>query len=275
MTDALLSLFAAIFCFAAVVFLIDQQLVKPKPYKVVWAFGLFVYGVGATAQFFATAGHWTPLEYRFWYLGGAILAAPYLGMGTFYLLGPRKWADRVMVLLGAFTAYAILRMLTAPLAPQATGDKIPWSLHGQTLDHWFRTASNTDIISGSHPLAPPDIIFVIILLNSLGAAALVLGAAWSAWRFSQTRQNSMRLLSMILLVIGGFAPTLAGTLTKTGHPDAFFILTCVGAIFLLAGYLVSIDVLAVFRVPFTDHVLLDRRPARRLPTPRPLRAEAR
>ena len=62
-----------------------------------------------------------------------------------------------------------------------------------------------------------------------------------------------------LLVVGGFAPTLAGTLTKTGHPDAFFILTFIGALFLFAGYLVSIDVFAILRVPFTDYVLLDRR----------------
>ena len=197
MIDAVLSLLTAFFCFVAVVFLVDQQLVKPKPYKVVWAVGLFVYGVGAIAQFFATAGHWTPTEYRFWYLGGAILSAPYLGMGTLYLLGPRKWADRIMAALGVFTIYAIFRMLTAPLAPQAAGGKVPWSLHGQSLSQWFHTASNGDIVSGSHPLAPPDIIFVIIVLNSLGAGALVLGAAWSAWKFYQTRTNPTRLLSMI------------------------------------------------------------------------------
>jgi hypothetical protein len=259
MTDAILSLLAAILCFIAVIFLIDQQLVKPRPYKVVWAIGLFVYGVGTTAQFFATAGHWNQLEYRLWYLAGAILAAPYLGMGTYYLLGPRKWADRVMIFLGVFTAYAIVRMLTAPLAPQPLNGKPAWSLGGQTLDQWFATHSNADIVNGTHPLAPPDIIVVIIVLNTLGAGALVLGAAWSAWKFIKTRQNPTRLLSMILLVIGGLAPTLAGTLTKLGYSDAFFALTFVGALFLLAGYLVSIDVFSVFRVPFTQKVLVDRR----------------
>jgi hypothetical protein len=261
MSDAILSFLAAILCYVAVVFLIDQQLLKPRPYKVVWAVGLFVYGLGATAQFFATAGHWNQFEYRLWYLAGAILAAPYLGMGTFYLMGPRKWADRLMIFLGIFTTYAVVRMLSAPLAPQAERGAAPWSLGGLSLSQWFHTATNTEIVSGSHPLAPPDIIAVIIVLNTLGAAALVLGAAWSAWQFIQTRKNSSRLLSMILLVIGGLAPTLAGTMTKLGFASAFFALTFIGALFLLAGYLVSIDVLSVLRIPFTNKVLLDRRVA--------------
>ncbi len=259
MADAVLSLLTALCCFVAVVFLIDQQLLKPKPYKVVWAIGLFVYGAGAAAQFFATAGHWTQTDYRFWYLGGAILAAPYLGMGTYYLLGPRKWADRLMVFLGIFTAYAVVRMLSTPLAPQPLNGKPAWSLGGLSLDQWFQHASNVDVVAGTHPLAPGDIIFVIIVLNTLGAAALVVGAAWSAWKFYKTHQNPTRLLSMILLVIGGFAPAMAGTLTKTGNAHPFFILTFVGSVFLLAGYLVSIDVLSVLRIPFTQKVLLDRR----------------
>ncbi len=244
MTDAILSLLAAVLCYVAVIFLIDQQLVKPRPYKIVWAIG-----------------HWNQLEYRLWFLAGAILAAPYLGMGTYYLLGPRKWADRVMIFLGIFTVYATARMLTAPLQPQSLNGKAPWSLNGLSLDQWFQTASNADIVSGTHPLAPPDIIAVIIVLNTLGAGALVLGAAWSAWKFIKTHQNPTRLLSMILLMIGGLAPTMAGTMTKLGFSDAFFALTFVGALFLLAGYLVSIDVLSVLRIPFTNKVLVDRRMA--------------
>jgi hypothetical protein len=262
MLDATLSLFTALLCFTAVVFLIDQQIVKPRPYKVVWAIGLFVYGVGATAQFFATASHWTTLDYRLWYLSGAILAAPYLGMGTFYLLGPRTWADRLMGFLGIFTVYAVVRMLIVKLAPQGLRGQAPWSIAPyHSLDQWFQHAANTDVVTGTHPLAPPDIIFVIIVLNSLGAGALVLGAAWSAWKFVKTRQNPTRLASMILLMLGGLAPTLAGTMTKLGFASAFFVLTFVGALFLLAGYLVSIDVFAVFRVPFTNKVLVDRRVA--------------
>lgn len=268
MLDATLSLVAALLCFVAVVFLIDQQLVKPRPYKVVWAIGLFVYGVGTFAQFLGAAGHWTATEYRFWYLAGAILSAPYLGMGTFYLLGPRKWADRVMIGLAIFTAYAVIRMLTVPLHPQSLGrGQSAWQLPpGQTLDQWFHSATNAAIVSGTHPLAPGDIIVVIILLNTLGALTLVGGAAWSAWKFARTHQNPTRLTSMILLVIGGLAPTAAGTLTKFGIPSAFFILTFLGAVFLLAGYLVSIEIFSIFRIPFTDRVLLERRAAQPSPT---------
>lgn len=268
MADSVLSLMAAILCFIAVIFLIDQHLMKPKSYKVAWAIGLFFYGLGALAQYFGTRGHWTIADYRVWYLCGAILAAPYLGMGTIYLLAPRRIANIIMVFLGFFTAHAIIRTLTAPLSPQ--NFTLP---AGMNLSMWFAAASNTDVVSGQHKLMPPDVVVVIAVLNSLGALALVGGAAWSAWKFYKTRTNPTRLASMGLLMIGGFAPTMAGTLAKFGVTDAFFVLTFVGALFLLAGYLVSIDVLAVLRVPFTNIVLLDRRVAP-APTIKPKPAKA-
>lgn len=254
MLDVMLSISTAVLSYLAVIFLVDQQAYRPKPYKVIWAIGLFVYGTAGLVQFFGTAGHWTLTEYRIWYLTGAILAAPYLGMGTLYLLGPRKWADRLMLVVGAFSVYAFFRTLTATLTPRTN-----WLPAGETLPHWFASASNAAVVNVSaHPIMPNDIVFVIIVLNSLGALALVGGAGWSAWKFWHTRQNSSRFLSMILLMIGGLAPTSAGSLTKMGVSSAFYILTFAGALFLCAGYLVSIDVFAMLRVPFTNTILLDR-----------------
>ncbi len=254
MANAVYSLLTALLCYIAVVFLIDQQLLKPRPYKVAWAIGLFVYGNGGLAQFLGTAGHWTVLDYRLWYLNGAILAAPYLGLGTLYLLAPRKWADRVMAVVVVFTCYAIARVLTTQLVPRTN-----WLPAGESVSHWLATAPADAVVNAGHyPLMPNDIVLVIIVLNSLGALALVGGAAWSAWRFLRSRANPSRFASMVLLVIGGLAPTSAGSLTKLGISGAFYLLTFVGALFLLAGYLVSIDVFTVFRVPFTDHVLLAR-----------------
>ena len=255
MTDAIFSLLTTLLCYVAVVFLIDQQMIKPKPYKLAWAFGLFVYGTGALAQFFGTAGHRTPFDYRLWFLTGAILSAPYLGLGSIYLLMARKWADRIAIVLGIFTLYAIPRVLTVPLTQHPA-----WLPAGATITSWLASAPNDAVVNaGQHPIMPNDIVLVIILLNSLGAFALVGGAAWSAWKFYRTRQNPTRLASMILLMTGGMASTTAGTLAKLGVSGAFFMLTFIGALFLLAGYLVSIDVFAVFRVPFTNKVLLDRR----------------
>jgi hypothetical protein len=254
MANAVYSLLTALLCYIAVIFLIDQQLLKPRPYKVAWAIGLFVYGNGGLAQFLGTAGHWTEMDYRLWYLNGAILAAPYLGLGTLYLLAPRKWADRVMAVVAVFTVYAIARVFSTDLAPRTN-----WLPAGESVSHWLATAPADAVVNaGQHPLMPNDIVLVIIILNSLGALALVGGAAWSAWRFLRSRTNPTRLTSMILLVIGGLAPTSAGSLTKLGVSGAFYLLTFVGALFLLAGYLVSIDVFTVFRVPFTEHVLISR-----------------
>jgi|GEM_PF-478378 len=255
MSDALFSSLTAVLSFIAVIFLVDQHILKPRPYKLVWAIGLGVYGIAAITQLCATLGHWTTIEYRIWYLTGAILAAPYLGMGTVYLLAPRRWADRLMTPVVIFTIYSVLRVLTVRLVPRTN-----WLPSNMSLDHWLLIAPNSAVVNaGSHPLMPTDIVGVIIFLNSVGAFALVGGAAWSAWRFYKTRQNLPRLLSMLCLVVGGLAPTAAGSLTKFGISDTFFLLTFIGALFILAGYLISIDIYDVFRIPFTNHVLVDRR----------------
>ncbi len=250
------SVMTALLSFIAVIFLVDQFMYKPKAYKVVWAIGLFVYGVAGLAQTFAVSSHWTLMEYRVWFLTGAILAAPYLGMGTFYLLGPKKWANGLMTVIGAFSLYALYRTLTVSLT-SVSG--IPAN---ETPQQWITTASFDAVVNtGKYSIMPNDIVFVIIVLNSLGALTLVGGAAWSAWKLFRTHQNGNRFISMVLIVIGGLAPTAAGTLTKSGVSGAFYLLTFVGALFLLAGYLVSIDVATVFRVPFTKKILINRESA--------------
>ncbi len=250
------SVMTALLSFIAVIFLLDQYMYKPKAYKIVWAIGLFVYGVAGVAQTFAVYSHWTLLEYRIWFLTGAILSAPYLGMGTFYLLGGKKWAHSLMAIIGVFSVYALYRTLTANLA------SAPWLPANETLQQWFTTASFDSVVNTKQfPIMPNDIVIVIIVLNSLGALTLVGGAAWSAWKLFRTHQNSNRFFSMILIVIGGLAPTAAGTLTKFGISGSFYLLTFVGALFLLVGYLVSLDVTAVFRVPFTKKILLNRETA--------------
>lgn len=255
MFDIMTALLTALLSFTAVVFLIDQNQMKPRPYKTVWAIGLGVYGIAAFAQFCGSLGHWTPLEYRLWYLTGAILAAPYLGMGTVYLLAPRRVADILMIVTGVFTAYAIPRVLTTPLVPRTH-----WLPAGESVSQWLASAPDQLIVNaGTHSLMPGDIVFVIIIMNSLGALALVGGAGWSAWKFWRTKQGGNRLISMIALAIGGLAPTSAGTLTRLGFSNAFYLLTLIGALFLLIGYLISIDVFTVFRIPFTDIVLRSRR----------------
>jgi hypothetical protein len=67
-----------------------------------------------------------------------------------------------------------------------------------------------------------------------------------------------RVPATILLAIGGFVPSFTSGLSRFGVTQTFFLGELLGAAFLFAGFLVSIEVFREFRVPFTRHVLRAR-----------------
>jgi hypothetical protein len=70
-----------------------------------------------------------------------------------------------------------------------------------------------------------------------------------------------RVPSTILLAVGGFVPSLTGSLARFGMTEAFFLGELAGVVFLFAGFLVSIEVFREIRIPFTRVVLHTRRGA--------------
>jgi hypothetical protein len=63
-----------------------------------------------------------------------------------------------------------------------------------------------------------------------------------------------RVPATILLAIGGFIPSLTSGLSRFGVTETFFLGELLGVIFLFAGFLVSVEVFRVFRIPFTHRV---------------------
>jgi hypothetical protein len=70
-----------------------------------------------------------------------------------------------------------------------------------------------------------------------------------------------RVPSTLLIALGGFFPSLTGSLARFGATEAFFLGELLGVVFLFAGFLVSIEVFREIRIPFTHVVLHTRRDA--------------
>ena len=68
-----------------------------------------------------------------------------------------------------------------------------------------------------------------------------------------------RVPSTMLIALGGFFPSLTGSLARFGMTEAFFLGELLGVVFLFAGFLVSIEVFREIRIPFTRVVLHTRR----------------
>src|SRR5690242_7330680 len=101
-STAVFELLACILALVAAVFIFDQHLERPRPYKLLWTLGLLFYGIAAGAAFVGAASHWSVATYKVWYYFGGVLTAAYLGLGSLALLAPRKiwrWAVGIAVVI--------------------------------------------------------------------------------------------------------------------------------------------------------------------------------
>jgi hypothetical protein len=173
------------------------RLLRGRKYAWAAALGSFAAATGAMA--WGAAHGWDEASFRVYYLAGALLSAPLLGVGSLQLAG-RRWAGPLGLL------YAGL----------ATGIAAVMPVHG--------TFVSTDVPHAqSHVDALPRI--VAVAGSSLGAVAVVLVAAVTFRR---------RPLGNGLLVSAVGAAALASALTQTAVATAaaFFAL---GAALLYAG----------------------------------------
>jgi hypothetical protein len=93
------------------------------------------------------------------------------------------------------------------------------------------------------------IAVTVNLVASLPGAAVALVAG---------RLNS-RVPATLLIAIGGFIPAVTSGMSRFGNTGAFFVGEFLGAGFLFAGFLASIEVFAEIRIPFTNVVFRSRR----------------
>jgi len=245
---ALFELLAALCAGVAALFLFDQQLYRPRPYKLAWTLGLFCYAIAAGAAFLGEWHGWSAATYSAWYYFGGILTAAYLGLGSLYLLGPRWLARVVAALMIALSLYAAARILLYSIPPATL-----------TAISTASTAQITNV--RDFQVFPVDLRAVAVVMNITGALLLFGGALWSAWSLWRRRGPRYRLVSMTLLALGAVFPSILTGAQALGYSAAAALGEFLGAVCLLAGLLISLDVFAVFRVPFTRITLRDRAPA--------------
>ncbi len=238
-----LPLLATIVSLIFTLMVFDQFLQRRKTYQIVWTIGLLLFALAAFAQYLGTANGWqaTPNYYRLWYICGAIGTSAFLGMGTIFLIAPRKVAVYTLVgLLIAFSSAALL-VLIAPVEVTA----LP--------------INSTDEVKGTG--FPAYVRLVTPFFNIFGAGFLAFGAAQSAWVFWRKRIKLYRVWSNAFIFGGALAASAAGTIERfhlASGAAAFSLATLLGVTLIFIGFLISIEVFNEFRVPFTRIVLKQR-----------------
>ena len=225
MNLAALPLISSIVSLVFMLTVLDQFFARRKPYQLVWAIGLFMYFISTGTEFSTEVWGLNLITYRLWYLIGAVFVAAYLGMGTIYLLVPRRIAHIIMALLLASSIYAVFSVFTASIDLSTIQ-----GLSGKAMPQYVR-------------LMTP-------FFNTFGTVALVAGAIYSAWIFWRRRIMSHRVLSNTLIAVGAILPAFGGIHIRLGGDiPLFYISELLGIIIIFIGFLRSREVFGVYRIP--------------------------
>ena len=164
--------------FAGMVF--DQWWQRRHSFQLVWAIGLLWYGISAGTEFVGGAFGWSEPLYRTWYLIGAFFVAAYLGAGSIYLLSKSRFGyfAGVTVIIGG-----LLSLLFSHANAQGTNTPLyPGSGTAGTVAFVIAMVGGIAIIAATavrRPLAA-HIAMAVLVIGSIGAAWIVLGAALPA-----------------------------------------------------------------------------------------------
>jgi hypothetical protein len=189
-------------------------------YLLFWGLGLILYAMGTFAEFYSTYA-WSPLVFRLWYIGGALLTAAWLGQGTVYLLVRRgNIAHFLMIGLVAASALAVVIMFTTPLNESAF-------------------SVGTDLSTQYKQILPAGatVRYLTPLFNVYGTLWLVGGAAYSAWIFWRKRVLLHRVIGNVLIAAGAMAPAVGGSLSRLGASEFLYVSELLGAVLMFIGFL--------------------------------------
>lgn len=230
MSNAVLPLVSSTVSFFFALIVLDQFFARRKPYQLIWTIGLFMYFISTGTEFWAGTWGLNQVIYRLWYLFGAVFVAAYLGMGTLYLLIPRRTAHIVMAILLVASCYATLRVFTASI-----------------------DLSNLHSLSGV--AMPQGVRLMTPFFNTFGTVALVGGAIYSAWVFWRRRVMPHRVISNILIAVGAILPAFGGLHIRLGGTlQLFYLFELLGIILIFIGFLRSREVFGVYRFPLIHGV---------------------
>lgn len=231
--NTIVPLISSLVSLAFALSVLDQFLSRRKPYQLVWSIGLLMYSISTGMEFLIEAWGMNSAIYRLGYLTGAVFIAAYLGMGTVYLLTPRRLANIMMAILAIASIYAAVKVAVAPLH--------------------LNVISVAILISGpaitGHAM-PQQVCFLIPFFNTFGTVALVGGALYSAWAYWRYHYMPHRVLSNVLIAVGGVLPSLGSTLNRFNLPQYLYFLELAGIIIIFLGFLCSREVFGLYRIPF-------------------------
>ncbi len=189
-------------------------------HQLMWTIAIALWTIGVAAELAATVSGWSSATYRAYYATGALLIPAWLGMGTLYLVMNKRWANWILGALVVLSVIGIVLIATWPIAPSqlasTSGEFVPLKVF---------------------PFFPIQLL--LIILNTLGALAFILGALWSTLHFMRMQAMGDRALATGLIAIGGMIAAGAHSLGVLSGIELFRVSELLALIFIFVGFVLS------------------------------------
>ncbi|HEV8669812.1 MAG TPA: hypothetical protein VGS01_03645 [Candidatus Limnocylindria bacterium] len=191
-----------------------QYMRKRRPALLAWAIGLLLFTIAAFMGYLARSGGATEVEYRLFYLFGAITNVAWLALGTVFIVAPRygRAALAVVLALSAVAVYAVFASPVDIAVAVDTGKGYP---------------------DGSLPR------ILAAIGSGVGSLVLIGGALWSAWVFFRRRHQGRRALANAIIAVGVFIVAAGGTVAFTGASGILELTNLIGVSVMFVGFLLA------------------------------------
>lgn len=186
---------------------------RRRPYQIVWAIGLAMFAVANVAALLARTDGATALEYRLFYLFGAILNVAWLALGTLFLLTPPIVARWSLLAVLVLSMVAVVAVFSSPVDLTKAVD----------TGKGFEASPLPRILAG--------------IGSGVGSIVLFGGAIWSAYGFIRRRQQARRAVANLLIAAGVAVAAFGGAAAFTGASGFVEWTNLVAITLIFAGFL--------------------------------------
>lgn len=179
-----------------------------------WFIGVLTYGAGTLTESINTVIGWSELNFRWWYITGALLGGAPLAQGTVYLILKKSHAHILTSLLVITVLIASYFVLKSPInfdlveKERMSGSVFQWQ--------WVRRYSP--------------------FINIYAVLFLVGGAIYSALKYWKSNGSSKRFWGNLLIAIGAILPGIGGSFTRFGYVEVLYVTEFTGLVMIIWAY---------------------------------------
>jgi len=180
-----------------------------------WMTGVLCYVAGTITESANTLIGFSILNFKAWYITGALLGGAPLAQGTVYLLCKKRTADVLSIVLVAVIFSAATFVILSPVnAEEAVKGRLSGTILGWTF-----------------------IRYMTPFINLYAFIFLVGGAVYSATKYARNATYKKRFTGNLLIAFGGLLPGIGGSFTKFGFVEVLYVTEFLGLVLIYLGYI--------------------------------------